>query len=41
MKEGIEDSRDSEIINEELLAKNKEKNEKISYLKANEKVLID
>ena len=41
MKEAIKDSRDSEIINKELLAKNKEKNEKISYLKANEKVLID
>ena len=29
MKEAIKDSRDSEIMNKELLTKNKEKNDKI------------
>ena len=30
MKEAIQDSRDCEIMNKELLSKNKEKNDKIS-----------
>jgi hypothetical protein len=41
MKEAIKDSRDCEILNKELLTKNKEKNEKIATTKANEKVIMD
>jgi len=41
MKEAIKDSRDSEIMNKELLTKNKDKNERIQNMKSNEKLLID
>jgi len=39
MKEAIKESRDSEILNKELLEKTKVRNDKITELKANEKVL--
>jgi len=41
MKEAIKDSRDSEIMNKELLTKNKDKNERIQNMKSNEKLLMD
>jgi len=41
MKEAIKDSRDSEIMNKELLIKNKDKNERIQNMKSNEKLLMD
>ena len=41
MKEAIKDSRDCEIMNKELLTKNKEKSDKIQQMKINEKVIVD
>jgi len=41
MKEAIKDSRDCEIMNKELLTKNKEKSDKITQMKGNEKVIVD
>jgi len=39
MKEAIKDSRDCELMNKELLEKNKDKNDKIVQLKNNEMMM--
>lgn len=41
MKETIKDSQQRERLNIQLLEKNKDKNEKITILKENEKMLHD